>query len=188
MEIVFAAKNEITQKQQKMLNEIERICFGFSAITIIENKDIGHLFGADELGVVLLLDGERIVGNAYLYKRISEYNGKEYCLGGPGGLAVLPEYRGKGYARLLMEKTLELAHDVGVDVACLFTEREDTVHKLYEKFGFVYLNRKGYYVDSLQKEAYRDDIMIMGLKDKALARKILSTGHKFHYGKEEGCW
>ena len=64
----------------------------------------------------------------------------------------------------------------------------ETVHKLYEKFGYAYLNRDVYYIDSLGKERTRDDVMILGLRNKRLAEKILSTNGKFHYGKEEGCW
>ena len=33
-----------------------------------------------------------------------------------------------------------------------------------------------------------DNVMILGLCDMELAKKILSTKHKFGYGKEEGCW
>ena len=105
-----------------------------------------------------------------------------------GGLAIAPEYRGKGYARKLVEVGLQKSYEIGVDVACLFTERTETVHKLYEKFGYAYLNRDVYYIDSLGKERTRDDVMILGLRNKRLAEKILSTNGKFHYGKEEGCW
>ena len=188
MEIIFTPKSEITKEQQDMLSIVEETCFGISSETLAENEAEGHLFGAVELGVFLLIDGEKIVGNAFLYKRLTDYDGQKYYIGGVGGLAVMPEYRGRGYARELIEKTLAMAHDIGVDVACLFTEREETVYRLYEKMGFSFLNRRGYYLDSLHKEAFRDDIMIMGLNNKELTEKILATNCKFHYGEEEGCW
>ena len=170
-----------------MLNVIEKTCFGFSAAEIISNKENGHPF-AVELGAFLLFDDEKIVGNAFLYKRLTEYDGQDYYIGGLGGLAVMPEYRGKGYARQLTEKTLKMSCDIGVDIACLFIDREDTIYKLYEKFGYVFLNRRGYYFNSLSKELSEDNVMILGLNNKQLAEKILSTNYKFHYGKEEGCW
>jgi len=188
-EFTFIPKNEITKEQQEMLRAVEEDCFGISPIIIqMETEEKGHLFGAVELGVLVLLDEGKIVGNAYLYKRLTDYAGQKYYIGGVGGLAVMPGYRGRGYAKQLVEKTLAMAYDIGVDVACLFTEREETVHKLYEKLGFSFLNRRGYYIDSLHKEAFRDDIMIMGLNNKELSEKILTTNHKFHYGEEEGCW
>ena len=188
MEIKYVPKSEITGVQQKMLHAIEKTCFGFSSAEIMKNAEEGHPFGAVELGAFLLLDDEKIVGNAYLYKRLAAYDGQGYYLGGFGGLAVLPAYRGKGYARQLAEATLKKASDIGVDVACLFTGREETIHEFYERLGFAFINRKGYYIDSSHQEASEDDVMIMGLNDKALAEKILTTNHKFHYGKEEGCW
>ncbi len=43
---------------------------------------------------------------------------------------------------------MQKSYEIGVDVACLFTERTETVHKLYEKFGYAYLNRDVYYIKS----------------------------------------
>ena len=187
MKIEYILKNEITQTQQEMLNDIEVTCFGFSSVEAIKNTEEGHPLGAVELGVFVLFEDGQIVGNAYLYKRLTAYDGQEFYIGGFGGLAVMPDYRGRGYARQLAEAALKKAHDTGVDVACLFTSRTEIVHKLYESLGFAFLGRRGYYVDSLGKEASEDDVMILGLNDKKLAKKILATSHKFRYG-EEGCW
>ena len=188
MEIKYVPKSEITGAQQEMLHAIEKTCFGFSSAEIMKNAEEGHPFGAVELGAVLLFNDEKIVGNAYFYKRLTAYDGQEYYIGGFGGLAVLPAYRGKGYARQLAEEALKKAYEIGIDVACLFTSREETIHEFYESLGFAFLSRKGYYIDSLHREASEDDVMIMGLNDKAFAEKILATNHKFHYGQEEGCW
>jgi len=188
MKIRYVPKNQITVAQQEMLNAIENACFGFSSAEVMKNTEEGHPFGAIELGAVLIFDGEKIVGNAYLYKRLAEYDGQDYYLGGFGGLAVLPAYRGKGYARQLAQEALNKAYETGVDVACLFTSREETIHRLYESLGFAFINRRGYYTDSLHNEASEDGVMIVGLNNKELAEKMLMTHHKFHYGKEEGCW
>lgn len=147
-----------------------------------------HLFGAVETGVYAAFDGQRIVGICYVYKRMTEYEGEELYIGGIGGLAVAPEYSGRGRARKLVECALQKSYEIGVDVACLFTEKTETVYKLYEKFGYAYLNRDACYVDSLGKERTRDDVMILGLRNKSLAEKILTTDGRFSYGKEEGCW
>lgn len=186
MHIKFAFKNEITQAQQIMINAVNKKCFGFDDTEI--NQDEGHMFGAVEFGAYLLLDNTKIVGVSYLYKRLSEYDGQKFNIGGFGGLGILPDYRGNGYARQMVEKSLHLAYEVGVDIACLFTDRNETVYKLYEKFGFVYLDREAYYYDSLGVERTIDNVMILGLCDMKLAKKILSTKYKFRYGKEEGCW
>lgn len=90
------------------------------------------MFGAAELGAYVLLDGAIIVGIIYIYKRLSEYDGQEFYIGGFGGLGILPSYRGKGYARQLVHKSIQMSYDAGVDIACLFIDRRETVYKFYE--------------------------------------------------------
>ena len=177
MDIKFVFKNEITEAQQIMINVVNKTCFGFDETEIDEKE--GNMF-AVEFGAYLLLDDTKIVGVSYLYKKLSEYDGQPFYIGGFGGLGILPDYRGNGYARQLVKKSLHLASEVGVDIACLFTDPGETVYKLYEKFGFAYLNREAYYFDSLGVEKVIDDVMILGLGDKILAKKILSTNHKLN--------
>ena len=147
MEIKYIWKNDITKTQQRSLDDIEKACFGFSSTECIENGEV-NLFAVD-LGVFLLFDDEKIVGNVFLYKRLSEYDGQSYCLGGLGGLAVMPEYRGKGYARQLAEKALKMSYDIGIDVACLFMNRDNSLSKFYETLGYAFIDRRGYYFNSL---------------------------------------
>ena len=188
MEIKFILKNELSTAPQQRLKTIEETCFEISSEEIMKNGEKGHPFGAIECGVLVLLDGGEIVGNAYVYKRQAEYDGQKYFLGGIGGLAVMPEYRGMGYARQLTAQALNIAAELGVDIACLFMDRDNPLHKFYASLGYKFLDRRCYYIDSLQKEAYFDNVMILGLNDKSLAEKMLSTSYKFHYGEEEGCW
>lgn len=41
------------------------------------------------------------------------------------------------------------------------------------------MNREAYYFDSLGVEKTLDDVMILGLGDKTLAKKILNTNYKY---------
>jgi GNAT superfamily N-acetyltransferase len=196
LEIRYVPRGEITEKQQKMIETINIACFGAPenyaeeyARKLENNEEVEpHPHGAVELGKFLLFDGEQVVGQVFVHKRLVDYDGEEYYIGGFGGLAVMPEYTGKGYARQLAEKALAMSYDIGVDVACLYTGREETVYKFYEKLGYRFINRKGYYLNSIYEEEHDDNIMILGLNNKAMAEKILTTDHKFHYGKEEGYW
>ena len=186
MEIKFIKKDDTTEFQQKMIDIVNKICFDFDPNEL--KTDEGHMFGAIEYGAYVLLNQADIVGIIYIYKRRSEYDGQEFYLGGFGGLGILPDYRHKGYARQLVEKAIQMSYEIGIDIACLFIERNETVYKLYEKLGYTFLNRDAYYIDSLGKEKVIRDVMILGLNNKPLAQKILSTNYKFHYGKDEGCW
>ncbi|WML42988.1 GNAT family N-acetyltransferase [Neobacillus sp. PS3-40] len=64
-----------------------------------------------------------------------------------GGTGVAPAYRGKGSSKLLMEETMRIYHDEGVDIATLEAIKEnEKAIRLYEKYGYqitdrlVYLN------------------------------------------------
>ena len=146
MEIRYIPREEITAAQQEMLDGIELTCFGFSSAERLANTEEGYPF-ADDIGAFPLLDDDQIARNAFVYKRQSEYDGQSYCLGGLGGLAILPGCRGKGHARQLAEKTLRMCYDIGVDIACLFMDREDSLSKFYESLGYAFIDRRGYYFD-----------------------------------------
>ncbi len=103
-----------------MINRLNQACFGFDD-TVIRNIAEGHMFGAVELGQYVVIDNNIIVGIVYVYKRISEYDGEEFYIDGLGGLGVLPEYQGKGYARKLVESALQMSYDIGG--YCLFIYR-----------------------------------------------------------------
>ena len=187
MELKFILKNDVTKSQQDMIDSLNKICFGIDE-TILNNQSEGHYFGAEEAGVCVAMDDRKIIGIAYVYKRLTHYDGDEFYIGGIGGLAVAPEYRGKGYARKLVESGLKMSYEIGVDVACLFIDEGETIYQLYEKLGYVFLKRDAYYIDSLEEERTRDGVMILGLRKKELAEKILSTNDKFNYGNDEGSW
>ncbi len=187
MELKFILRNEETESERKMIDSLNKVCFGIDEAAL-KNQSEGHLFGAVETGEYVALDKQKIVGIVYVYKRLTHYGGDEFYIGGIGGLAVAPEYRGKGYARRLVESGLKMSYEIGVDVACLFIDKGETIYQLYEKLGYVFLNRDAYYIDSLGKERKKDGVMILGLRKKELADKILSTNDKFHYGNDEGCW
>jgi predicted N-acetyltransferase YhbS len=192
MEIIYIPNGIMTEKQQKDVDIINETCLSGGSDDPNEPKeefDINtYEYSAPEDGMFLLFDGERAVGRAAVHKVTTEYNGQEYYLGGFGGLAVLLEYQGKGYARKLAEAALEKAREIGVDVACMEVDMQSGITDFYQKLGFKFLNRSAYFTNHGNKEVTDDKVMIMGLNDKKLADKILRTGHKFHYGKNIGHW
>jgi len=109
-------------------------------------------------------------------------------LGGFGGLAILPEYQGGGYARKLAEAALNKASEIGVDVACMCVEMSTGITNFYKRLGFEFLNRPAYFINWIDKEKSDETVMIMGLNNKSLAAEILETDYKFHYGESRGHW
>jgi len=189
MEIRYIPDGTMTEKQQKDVDIINNICLGGDCEGTQEEFDITtYEYSAPEDGMFLLLDGEKAVGRAAVHKVLTEYNGQEYYLGGFGGLAVLPEYQGKGYARKLAEAAMEKAYEIGVDVACMEVDTESGITDLYQKLGYVFLNRPAYFINHGNNEVPDDKVMIKGLRNKELADEILTTDYKFNYGKILGHW
>ncbi len=75
-------------------------------------------------------------------------------------VAVLDEYRGKGYAQRLIHRLLTIARERGMVRATLEVRLSNLpAQRLYEKFGFRPVStRKGYYDDG-------EDALIMWLDD-----------------------
>lgn len=82
-----------------------------------------------------------------------------------GSIAVLPEFRGKGYAKLLMDKMLGIAKEKGAKHMTLeVNQQNEQAIGLYKVYGFRVIGaRKNYYSDTIYpcRDAY---IMQMELK------------------------
>ncbi|MCL2371868.1 MAG: GNAT family N-acetyltransferase [Defluviitaleaceae bacterium] len=191
MEIRYIPDGTMTEEQQKHVDIINEMCLSGDPDDPEEDNEFDestYEYSAPEDGMFLLFDGEKAVGRAAVHKVLTEYDGQEYFLGGFGGLAVLPEYQGKGYARKLAEAALAKADEIGIDVACMEAETESGIINFYQKLGFVLLKRPAYFINHGNNEVTDNNVMIMGLRNKELANKILTTNHKFHYGKSLGHW
>lgn len=184
-EIKYFSEGTISEKHLKDISIIDETCLSNDG----KDPEIDmYDWGAPQDGMFLLLDDNRVVGRAAVHKTISEYCGLQYCLGGFGGLAVLPEYRGNGYGRQLAEAALKKAFEIGVDVACMCVDTESGITDFYKRLGFCFLDRPAYFINWNDKEKSDNTVMIMGLNNKELAESILNTNHKFHYGENRGHW
>ncbi|MEO5563487.1 MAG: GNAT family N-acetyltransferase [Chitinophagaceae bacterium] len=88
----------------------------------------------DKGGFIWLAETEgKIIGSAAL---IQEHDGV-YEL---AKMAVTVEYRGKGISKLLMEKCLSKAKEIGAKKLLLFSNHQlQTAIGLYEKYGFKHI-------------------------------------------------
>ncbi|MDN3015315.1 GNAT family N-acetyltransferase [Paenibacillus sp. BSR1-1] len=83
-----------------------------------------------------------------------------------GGTGIAPEYRGKGVSQLLMEETLKIYQENGVEAATLEAIKEnEKAIRLYQRFGYeiidslVFLSGapKGTNVNPIQAESIRPE-------------------------------
>ncbi|WLC63642.1 GNAT family N-acetyltransferase [Clostridium tagluense] len=163
------------------LTEINNICFAD-----VPDEDCELDFVDVSLGKFLMYHNDKAIGSVGIHKRKAEYDREEYILGGFGALAILPQYRGNGYGKVLAEKAIEKLYEINCDVACLCVDRKHNAYKLYQVLGYTFLQRDAYFIDALGKEKTNDSVMILEIKNNELADKILYTNYKFHYGKGKG--
>ncbi len=124
-----------TREDIQRIAEIEKRCFStpWSEQAFSSQIDVESVFAC------LTVDGE-IAGYAIIDTQIlpeSElYN-----------IAVAPEYRGKGFSKLLMDYVLEKARVRGAETVLLEVRASNAAAiGLYEKYGFSQIGmRKGYY-------------------------------------------
>lgn len=79
-------------------------------------------------------DGRLVAAAGLVLAEVKIGQGPPFELAGLGGLIVTPSARGRGLARLLFQRLLELAAELEVQRAMLFCRPE--LMALYAKFGF----------------------------------------------------
>jgi putative acetyltransferase len=87
--------------------------------------------------IFLAMDGEKVVGTAGLSKE----NEEVYEL---VKMAVDPQYRGQGISKVLLNRCLDEARKLNAVKVFLFSNSQLlTALKLYEKYGFKYVDAAG---------------------------------------------
>jgi ribosomal protein S18 acetylase RimI-like enzyme len=91
---------------------------------------VRELLEADEITVLLVDDGV-----AVMYFRPSLWTEALECY--LAELYVVPDRRGQGQGRALLEASIALARETGADYVCLATSHDDVAARsLYESVGF----------------------------------------------------
>lgn len=152
----------------------------------VDPKDIEECFYAVGFAVLIALIGNKVVGQAELFKRNIEFDGKNFVVGGIGGVCVQESLRRRGIASKLIRRGLEILKDKKCDVACLNTDLSKTAYKLYEKMGFKLMKRKISFEDVHGKIRYDTGTMFIPIRSKKIFNYIMNSNATFHYGK--GYW
>jgi len=120
-----------------------------------QNIDLGR-----NLPLLAIIDG-KIVGAATLHQQLGGW--KRHI--GRVSVLVLPQFRGRGLARALVNEIVELARHVGLEkVEAEFIGSQDAAIKMFALMGFSNLVRLEDYVKDMQ--AITHDYILMGLNLK----------------------
>ena len=91
-----------------------------------------------ELSFVMELDGEIIGQNMFMKANIKADDGREDPIMTMGPICIAPEFKGKGYGKILLDYSLERAREYGCQALCF----EGNIN-FYGKSGFTFASNFG---------------------------------------------
>ncbi len=128
---------------------------------------------ADRIGYSLAHVGDELVGGMLLFERAVPFNGRTVRLGGIGGVATDPAWRGRGIAEATVRAAMAELRRRGAGVAYLCAV-PDLGRRLYAKAGFAALGRPYTYRGRSGKQYTDHDGWLTPLADPALCAAMLA--------------
>jgi [ribosomal protein S18]-alanine N-acetyltransferase len=123
---------------------------------ILKNPEISQSlknWGRRGDAALIATSGETPVGAVWI--RLFDDTNKTYGFVDPQtpllGMALLPEYRGKGIGTVLLEKILTVAKELGFEQVSLSVDPDNPALRLYERVGFKKIGIDGTSWDMLVK-------------------------------------
>lgn len=120
-----------------------------------------------------------MIGSIGLYARSIIFLDKEILLGGIGGVCTHRNFRKRGIAKKMLEKSAKLLKDKNCDIALLATDI-NKLGKLYESIGFVPLNRKFVVTGKSGKKYYDEGGMIAPVASMEKFNLVLNSQEVFN--------
>lgn len=165
MEIRHAYRND--KKLRDSFNELAGKVFGLSFEGWYQSG-----FWKDEYDPYSVIEDGKVVSNISVNRCDMNYKGKTVHLIQLGTVMTDPDYRGRGYARLLMERVLE----DNKDADGIYLYGNDSVVDFYPRFGFTESKEYSYSKDvKIDADETAVKVPMSGKKDWDKMAKILSS-------------
>ncbi len=173
--LTIAIHDELDPAQRASFDRLETIAFRGSALTEAQRQEnIDRYDGeADTVGYALAHVGTTLVGAIQLLERALPYGGRTVRLGGIGGVATAPAWRGRGIAEATLHTAMDDLRRRGAEVAYLCSVPE-LGQRLYARVGFVPLGRPYTYRGRSGKQYTDHDGWLAPLTDPALCAAMLA--------------
>ncbi|UCE41824.1 MAG: GNAT family N-acetyltransferase [Candidatus Aminicenantes bacterium] len=134
---------------------------------------------------ILAFEKEQIIGRILLHKRIIRFNERDIILGGIGGVCIRRDKRNQGIATKMLELAMKILTKWDCDIAYLCADIEKT-GALYEKVGFVPLNRPYTFYGQSRRLHEQNNGMIAPINSRKIFNRVLRSRKKLHLGN--GNW
>jgi predicted N-acetyltransferase YhbS len=136
-EIKIIEEREMTPETDQALREALCLCFPADIETFSKTR---AWHGSAPAWSVVLFDGGRVVGHVGIVERTILAGDKPLRVAGIQNVITLPECRGLGYGKLIMDESMKEAGRRNSDAGILFCVPE--LEKLYVKCGWILLPKE----------------------------------------------
>jgi len=178
--LTIAIHDELDPAQRAAFDNVEATAFGEAEWTEEQEREVTDRYSsaADANGYVLAHVGDELVGTIRLFMRAVPFNGRTVRLGGIGGVATHPAWRGRGIAEATVRAAMDELRRRSAEVAYLCSMPE-LGQRLYAKVGFVPLGRPYTYRGRSGKGYTDHDGWLAPLADPALCAAMLADTAPF---------
>lgn len=172
----------LPELEKMALKSLDHECF-----SDVDKQEIKEDFIAEPYKFIFAYDeNSNPVGRVALYKRKVPFEDIIIKLGGIGGVCVSEKNRRMGIATQLVKKGLEILKEEGCDIACLTVDLEKKIYSLYEKLGFVMMEREISF-ENVHGEIVREPgTMFAPVCSQEIYEQVMNSTTTFHYGR--GYW
>ncbi len=125
---------------------------------------------------------DKLVGAASITFRNIQLENQNIKIAGFGGLAIAKQHRGKGYAKLIIQKRLDVAKNEAADIAFLNTDIKK-LGELFEKFGFKKIPSSYSFISKSGNRVKENDGMIAPVNSQKIFDKIMNSDKPLFIGK-----
>ena len=137
MKIEIFKPEDIKKNVQIQIESVWDECFS----DVPESESIENFY-ADPYAVLAAIDSQKVIGAINIFKRKITFAGKKISLGGIGAVCVITEERRKGIGTLMVGMAMKHLKAQNCDIACLNVDLKKKIYGLYEKLGFVMMDRE----------------------------------------------
>ena len=174
-DLAITIRATLSPEEHGSFDAVEAAAFGEAEWTEEQHREVTDRYSsaADTNGYVLAHVGDRLVGTIRLFTRAVPFNGRTVRLGGLGGVATHPDWRGRGIAEAAVRAAMEELQQQGAEVAYLCSVPE-LGQRLYARVGFAPLGRPYTYRGRSGKGYTDHDGWLAPLTDPALYAAMLA--------------
>ncbi len=131
---------------------------------------------------ILVFDGETLIGTTAIYCRVISMNWEPISLGGIGEVRVAADNRREGIATEMIAAAMRELIVLACDMAFLSTDINSFLARLYERYGFVALDKPYSFYDKSGKLHTDTNGMIVPIWSPETFRKVIKDTQALHIG------